>query len=201
MFGLPGLSVATRNRNCEVRRVSWLTSRRPSMWPVKSGRSRLVGADETAAVGRRRKGVAVAGERAAQIGDQGVALPVGDREKFRRDHVERRALRRSKAAGIGVVAARQLDRGLDQEAAGVVADRAERIVVDLQARARRLAGHGAGHRRRDRRLVGGLGRRDRQPHAASESPRRSAAATDCRDRAAVSVWPGPDRVLASCACG
>ena len=46
MFGLPGLSVATRSRTWPSRRVSWLTSRRPSMWPVKSGRSTLVGADE-----------------------------------------------------------------------------------------------------------------------------------------------------------
>ena len=107
------------------------------------------------AVGRRRKVVAVAGERSAQIGDQRVALPVGDREKFRRDHIERRSLRHEGAAGIGVVAAAQFERGLDQKAAGVIADRAERIVVDLQPLARRLADHRAGHRRRDRRLVGG----------------------------------------------
>ena len=124
---------------------------------VEIGRRRRDGA-----VGRRRKGVAIAGERSAQVGDQGMALPVGDGEEFRRDDIERRALRHRRAAGIGVVAARELDRGFDQEAAGIIADRAERIVVDLQPLARRLADHGAGHRRRDRRLVGGLRRRDRK---------------------------------------
>jgi hypothetical protein len=74
--------------------------------PVDIGRRR-----RDRAVGVRRKGVGVAGEGAAQIGDQRVALPVGDREEFRRDHIERRALRHEGAAGIGVVAADEFDRG------------------------------------------------------------------------------------------
>ena len=119
--------------------VSRLTSSRPSTWPMKFGRSTSVGADGDRAVDGRRKVAAVAGEGAAQIGDQRVALPVGHREKFRRDHVERRAVRLDGAAGIGVVAAGEFDRGFDQEAAGIIADRAERIVVELAAAARRLA--------------------------------------------------------------
>ena len=82
------------------------------------------------AVGVRREVAAVTGEGAAEIGDQRVAIPVGERDELRRDHVERLALRRDEPAGIGVVAAGDFDRGLDQEAAGVIADRAERIVVD-----------------------------------------------------------------------
>ena len=117
-------------------------------------------------IGRRRrdraiddgwKAAAIAGERSPEIGDQRVALPIGDGEKFRRDHPERQSLGfGGKAAGIGVVAAAEFDRGLDQKAAGIIADRAERIVVDLEALARRLADDGARHRRRQRRLVGGF---------------------------------------------
>jgi len=54
-------------------------------------------------------------------------LPVGDGEKFRRHHPERQSLWGGGAAGIGVVAGADLDRRLDQEAADVIADRAERI--------------------------------------------------------------------------
>ena len=68
-----------------------------------------------------------------------MALPVRHREKFRRDDVERRALRHREAAGIGVVAGGKLDRALDQETADIVADRAERIVIDGQPLAQRLA--------------------------------------------------------------
>ena len=71
-------------------------------------------------------------------------------------------MRLERAPGIGVVAAGDFDRRLDQETAGVIADRAERIVVELEPPARRLANDRAGHRRRQRRLVGALGRRHRQ---------------------------------------
>ena len=43
------------------------------------------------AVGRQRKIVAVAGEGAAQVGDNSMTLPVRHREKFRRDDIEQRA--------------------------------------------------------------------------------------------------------------
>jgi hypothetical protein len=46
MFGLPGLSVATRSRPCPIRRKSRLTSSRPSIWPSKFGRSTTTGAEE-----------------------------------------------------------------------------------------------------------------------------------------------------------
>src|SRR5882762_9663351 len=130
MLGLPGLSVERRKRTWPKTWVSRLTSRRPSTWPMKSGRSRLTGAD------------------------QSVALPVGDGEKLRRDDIERRSLRHEGSRRIGVVATAELDRGFDQETAGVITDRAERIVVDPQALARRLARDRAGHCGRDRRLVG-----------------------------------------------
>ena len=143
--------------------------------PVDIGRRR-----GDRAVDGRRQAVAIAGERSAEIGDQRMALPVGHRQKFRRHHPERQALRLVGAAGIGVVAAAEFDRGLDQEAAGIIADRAERIVVDLQPRARRLAGHRAGHRRA---AIGGLladlRRRDRQP----QLPARLSGGR-CRRRAA-----------------
>ena len=158
--------------------------------PVDIGRRRRHNAID------RRKGVGVAGERAPEIGNQRVALPVGDGEKFRRDQIERRALLGTRSARIGVVAAAEFERGLDQKAAGVIADRAERIVIDLQPFARRLADHRAGHRGRDRRLVGGLGRRDRQ----AAPPRSKSPAPGCRDPAAVSASPGPDRISASCGC-
>ncbi len=90
-----------------------------------------------------------------------MALPVGDRQKFRRDDIERRTVRLRQPPGIGVVAARHFDGGSDEEAADIIADRAERIVIDLEPLARRLALYSAGHRRRNRRLVGGLRRRDR----------------------------------------
>ena len=134
------------------------------------------------AVGVRREIAAVAGEGAAQIGDQRVALPVGDRQKLRRDHVERLALRRREPAGIGVVAAGEFDRGLDQKAAGVIADRAERIVVDLEALARRLTRHRARHRRRERRLVRRRRRRNRQPQPRVRRERRWTAGTNRRLR-------------------
>ena len=115
------------------------------------------------AVDRRRQAAAVAGEGAAEIGHQRVTLPIRHREKFRCHHPERQTFRHDGAAGIGVIAGADLDRRLDQKTAGVIADRAERIVIDLQPLARRLAHHGAGHRGRQRCLVGGLRRRDRQP--------------------------------------
>ena len=83
-----------------------------------------------------------------------MAIPVGDSEKFRRHHIERGSPGNERATRIGVVAAREFDRGFDQEAAGVVADRAERIVIGFEAPARRLAVDGPGHGRRHRRLVG-----------------------------------------------
>ncbi len=137
----------------------------------------MAGEIGTVEIGRRRIDCAVdlrgqlgaiAGEGAAQVGDHGVALPVGDREEFRRDDIERRAARILQARRIAVVAAGDLDRGFDQDAAGIVADRAERIVVDPQPLARRLADHGAGHRRRDRRLVGGLRRRHREAELSAD---------------------------------
>ena len=202
MFGLPGLSVATRRRACAGQAgvagdVEAAVDMAGEIRPVEIGRRRRDGA-----VGRRREGVAIAGERAAQIGDQRVTLPVGDGEKFRRDHIERRALRHAGAAGIGVVAAGEFDRGLDQKAAGVIADRAERIVVDLEPLARRLADHGAGHR----------GRRSascwRSPTAeptAGSGRSRSAALTrrpvpGCRDRRRLRLAAGRDRASASCGC-
>ena len=99
-------------------------------------------------------------------------LPIGDREEFRRDDHKRLADRHRKATGIGVVAAAQFDGRLDQKAAGVIADRTERIVVGFQSSARRLAIDGAGHRRSDRRLVGGLRRRNGQAHAPARRRRR-----------------------------
>ena len=190
MFGLPGLSVATRRRACAsqagvVADVEAAVDMAGEIRPVDIGRRR-----RDRAVGRRRKGVAVAGERAAQVGDHSVTLPVGDREKFRRDHVERRALRHEGAAGIGVVAAAELDRGFDQKAAGVIADRAERIVVDPQPLARRLADHRAGHRRRQRRLVGGLRRRDRQAHAAVRRDGRRGGGLPGPGGGFGLAWPG-----------
>ncbi len=146
--------------------MSSVTSMRPSIWPRKSGRLMSVGAGEIPPSMVRRQAVAVAGVRTAQVRDQRVPLPIGDREKFRRHDPERVADGQRGAARIGVVAAAQFDRGLDEKAAGIVADRPERIVVDLQALARRLTVDRASHRRRNRRLVGGLGWRDRQPHPA-----------------------------------
>ena len=125
--------------------------------PIDIGRRR-----RDRAVDGRRQAVAVAGERAPEIGDQSMAIPVGHREEFRRHHPERHPLRRIEPARIGVVAAAEFDRRLDQKAAGVVADRAEGIIIDLEPLARRLAFDGAGHRRRQRCLVGKLGGRDRQ---------------------------------------
>src|ERR1019366_10481874 len=101
-------------------------------------------------IGRRRRArpiddgwkvAAIAGERSPEIGDQRVALPIGGGEKFRRDHPERQPLLYGEAAGIGVVSAAEFNCGLDQKAAGVIADRAERIVIDLEGLARRLAGY------------------------------------------------------------
>ena len=150
---------------------------------MKFGRSISSGADSGVPSAFGVQIAAVAGEGAAQIGDQRVALPVGDREEFRRDHIERRALRRREPAGIGVVAAGEFDRGLDQETAGVIADRAERIVVDPEALARRLSDHRAGHRRRDRRLVRRLRRRNRKPQPrVRRNRRRWTAGTDRRLR-------------------
>src|SRR5437868_13690037 len=90
------------------------------------------------AVRRRRKRVAVAGERSPEIGDQRVALPVGDGEELGRDHIKRRALRDRDATRVGVVAAGEFDRRFDQKTAGVIADRTERIVIDLEPLTRGL---------------------------------------------------------------
>src|SRR3984893_14003807 len=132
MFGLPGLSVETRKRTSPNKRVSRVTSRRPSTWPVKSGRVDIGRRRRDRAAGRRRKGGAVAGERSAQVGNDSVALPVGDGEKFRRHDIERRSPGHKGAARIGVVAAAEFNRGFDQKTAGVIADRAERIVIDSE---------------------------------------------------------------------
>ena len=163
MFGLPGLSVDSSSRVCAsdvgvFGDVETAIDMADEVRPGDIGRRR-----GDRAVDRRRQAAAVAGERAAEIGHQRVTLPIRHREKFRRHHPERQAFRHDGAAGIGVIAGADLDRRLDQETAGVIADRAERIVIDLQPLARRLAHHGAGHRRRQRCLVGGLRRRDRQP--------------------------------------
>src|SRR5690349_2606154 len=101
--------------------------------PVEISRRRSNGA-----VCGRRKSLAVTGERTPEIGDDGVALPIRDREKFRGHHVERRSLCDGNASRIAVIAATQFERRLDQEAASVIADSAEWIVVDLQPLARRL---------------------------------------------------------------
>ncbi|MBA7692349.1 hypothetical protein ES703_100916 [subsurface metagenome] len=134
------------------------------------------------AVGVRPQAVSVAGEGAAEVGDHGVAFPVGDGEEFRRDHVERRALRHGEAAGVGVIAGRKFDCALDQETAGVIADRTERVVVDPQALADGLADHGACHRRRQRCPVGGVRGRRRDAHAPADNRRnqrrRRAAGAD-----------------------
>ncbi|MGY3652804.1 hypothetical protein ACVWW2_008095 [Bradyrhizobium sp. LM4.3] len=124
------------------------------------------------AVDRRRHVVGVARERAAQIGDQRVALPVGHHEKVGRDDISRRADRLVQTRRIGVVAGGELEPTLDQEAAGIVADRAERILVELEAAAQRLAGHVAGQRRRHRRLVRSLGGWRRDARRAERSIRR-----------------------------
>ena len=90
------------------------------------------------------------------------------------------------AARIGVVAAAEFDRRLDQKAAGVIADRAERIVIDLEPLARRLAitvpaiagGSGALLASSD----GGIDNRN-NPAASTGG----GAGPDCRVRAAVSA--------------
>ena len=110
-------------------------------WPMKFGLETSVGAEGDQAIHGRRQAVAVAGERAPEIGDQRVALPIRHRQKFRRHHPERQALRHVGAARIGLVAAAEFDRGFYQEAAGIIADRAERIGVRQQPRARRRPGH------------------------------------------------------------
>ena len=176
MFGLPGLSVETRRRTSRGEvgvfgDIETAVDMAGEIRPVDIGRRR-----RDRAVDDRRQGAAIAGERSPEIGDQRVALPVGDGEEFRRDHPERRSLRHGGAAGIGVVAAAEFDRGLDQKAAGVIADRAERIVIDLEPLARRLAVDRAGHRRRQRRLVGGFRRRNRQPQRRVRCRRQTAAA-------------------------
>ena len=135
---------------------------------IDIGRRRI----DLPAVDQRRQGAAIAGEGAAQIRDNSVALPVRHREKLRRDHPLRQAVRLEDAAGIGVVAAGDLQRRLDQEAAGIVADRAERIVVQLHAPAHRLARHIVGHPGRQRLLVGALRRRHRETKLACEIFRR-----------------------------
>src|SRR3569833_2437012 len=107
--------------------------------PVETGRGRSNGAVSG------RKGVAVTRERTSEIGDNGVTLPIGDCEKFRGHHVERRSLCKGKASGIAVIAATQFEGRLDQEAASVVADSAEWSGGGGRPRARRRAEHGAGH--------------------------------------------------------
>ncbi len=124
------------------------------------------------AVDRRRHVVGVARERAAQIRDQRVALPIGRHEQVGRDDIGRRADRLVQARRVGVVACGELEPALDQEAAGIVADRAECILVELEAAAQRLAGHVAGQRRRHRCLVRGLGGRRRDARRAERSLRR-----------------------------
>src|SRR5580698_8831447 len=84
------------------------------IWPVDIGRRR-----RGRAIDGRWKGAAIAGERSPEIGDQSVPLPIGDGDKFRRDHPERQSLLFGEAAGIGVIAAAEFNRGLDQKAAGV----------------------------------------------------------------------------------
>jgi hypothetical protein len=135
--------------------------------PVGIGRRR-----RRRAVERRRQAAAIAGEGPAEVCDQRVTVPVGHRKKLRRDHIERQAVLLGKAAGIAVVAAGQFDRRLDQEAAGIIADRAERVVVELEPPARRLAGHGVRHRGRDRRPVGGIGGRNGKAQFADRIHRR-----------------------------
>ncbi len=113
----------------------------------------------TEIVDPRRKRPLVSRKRAAQIGDERVAFPIGGGHEFGRHHIECRPLRLVEPAGIGVVAARQFHRRLDEETSDVIADGAERIVVTLQAAARGLSAHVSCHRRCDRRLVGGRRRR------------------------------------------
>src|SRR5437868_6446468 len=151
--------------------------------PVYIGRRRV-----GRAVDRNRQMPAIAGEGAAEISDQRVAFPVRDREKLRRDHIDRQSTRLKGTAGIGIVAAGELDRRLDQETAGVIADRTERIVVELEPLARRLACDRAGHRRRQRRFVGALRRRDRQPQLSAGVDRWRRAGTGRR------LWPGLTRI-------
>src|ERR1700756_6001918 len=119
--------------------VSLLTSSRPSTWPIKSGPFDLGGRGEAPAIDGGGRRPAIAGEGAAQVRDQRMPLPVRGRQKLRRHHPERQATRLIEATGIGVVAAGELDRGLDQEGAGIIADRAERIVIDLERPPLRLA--------------------------------------------------------------
>src|SRR5262249_6490181 len=96
------------------------------------------------------------------------------------------------AARIGVIAAGNFDRRFDQETAGVVADRAERIIVGLEPLARRLTLYAAGHRGRDRHLVGAFRRRDRQAQLARQvrpGGRRRRAGTWRR------FWPCLRRII------
>ena len=122
----------------------------------------MAGEIRPADVGRRRRNraidklrhtVAIAGEGTAQIGDQRMPLPVGDCQKFRRDHPEWRAVRIDQATWIGLVTAAQFDRGLDQEAAGVIAHCSEWIDIDRQRLAGRLADGRTRHRSRHRRAI------------------------------------------------
>ena len=80
-----------------------------------------------------------------------MSAPVRHRLQFGRHLVERRAFRRIQPPRIAVIAAADLDRRSGEEAAGVETDIAERIVVNLEAAARRLSCGGARDRRRDRR--------------------------------------------------
>ena len=93
MFGLPGLSVATQQPRLRDQMgvfgdIETAVDVTVEIRPVDIGRRR-----RGRAIDDRRKVAAIAGVRSPEIGHQSVALPVGDREKFRRDHPERQSLR------------------------------------------------------------------------------------------------------------
>ena len=164
MFGLPGLSVNSRIRNWP----SSLVSRddvEPAVDMAVESRAIDVGRR-----GRRRRcrypAAAWCRSRCRSRADR---PPARDGPNPRSPSVPGRRRRTPNSCGgvrcgrIGVVAAAGLHGRLDQEAAGVIADRAERIVVAPQPPTRRLPRHGTGDRRGNRRAVdpGGWQRRRR----------------------------------------
>ena len=128
MFGLPGLSVPTRNLVSRSMRVSRVTSTRP------------VSLQSTVRPVLRRQ-LAVGDVAAAQVAGEFVARPVRIELQLGRDQrvQRRRGVRRARR--IVVVAAGDLDRGLEVERADLDADRIERRFLRRRTAAlRRLAG-------------------------------------------------------------
>ena len=116
MFGLPGLSVPTRNLVSRSTRLSRVTSMRP------------LSLESTVGPVLRRQ-LAVSDVAAAQVAGEFVARPVRIEFQFRRDHRVPRRRGVLRARRVGVVAAGELDRGLEVEGADLDADRIERRLL------------------------------------------------------------------------